>query len=166
MDLLQVDAFADGPGSGNPAGVCLLAAEQLAGMTDTLRQRVAERVNLSETAFIEPVSEARPQKALGVWRQARPRWFPPRCTMQDAQRTAQDCCQLSVPKSGEQCSPSPTTGSPAATTVQVDPSTAGTDPFGTASLFRLRWFTPSVEVPLCGHATLASAAVIFNGVGQ
>src|SRR5437868_14076213 len=23
--------------------------------------------------------------------------------------------------------------------------------------FRLRWFTPSVEVDLCGHATLASA---------
>lgn len=28
--------------------------------------------------------------------------------------------------------------------------------------FHLRWFTPSVEVPLCGHATLASAFVIFN----
>ena len=24
--------------------------------------------------------------------------------------------------------------------------------------YRLRWFTPKVEVPLCGHATLASAA--------
>ena len=28
--------------------------------------------------------------------------------------------------------------------------------------FDLRWFTPKVEVPLCGHATLASAHVIFN----
>lgn len=28
--------------------------------------------------------------------------------------------------------------------------------------FHIRWFTPSVEVPLCGHATLASAWVIFN----
>lgn len=28
--------------------------------------------------------------------------------------------------------------------------------------FRLRWFTPAVEVPLCGHATLASAAVILE----
>jgi PhzF family phenazine biosynthesis protein len=28
--------------------------------------------------------------------------------------------------------------------------------------FRLRWFTPTVEVPLCGHATLASAAVIME----
>lgn len=28
--------------------------------------------------------------------------------------------------------------------------------------FRIRWFTPSVEVPLCGHATLASAAVVLE----
>lgn len=28
--------------------------------------------------------------------------------------------------------------------------------------FELRWFTPVSEVDLCGHATLASAAVIFN----
>lgn len=27
-------------------------------------------------------------------------------------------------------------------------------------VWRIRWFTPAVEVPLCGHATLASAAVI------
>jgi PhzF family phenazine biosynthesis protein len=31
--------------------------------------------------------------------------------------------------------------------------------------FRLRWFTPTVEVPLCGHATLASAAVLFFEIG-
>lgn len=28
--------------------------------------------------------------------------------------------------------------------------------------YRIRWFTPEVEVPLCGHATLASAAVLFE----
>jgi len=28
--------------------------------------------------------------------------------------------------------------------------------------YRLRWFTPSTEVPLCGHATLASAAVVMD----
>jgi predicted PhzF superfamily epimerase YddE/YHI9 len=28
--------------------------------------------------------------------------------------------------------------------------------------YRLRWFTPAVEVDLCGHATLASAFVISN----
>jgi len=28
--------------------------------------------------------------------------------------------------------------------------------------FHIRWFTPTTEVALCGHATLASAYVIFN----
>ncbi|MDC8016219.1 PhzF family phenazine biosynthesis protein [Tahibacter soli] len=28
--------------------------------------------------------------------------------------------------------------------------------------YRLRWFTPTVEVALCGHATLASAAVVLT----
>ena len=28
--------------------------------------------------------------------------------------------------------------------------------------YRLRWFTPACEVPLCGHATLASAAVVLE----
>src|SRR5882672_9435377 len=28
--------------------------------------------------------------------------------------------------------------------------------------FHIRWFTPEVEVDLCGHATLASAYVLFN----
>ncbi|QNM81953.1 PhzF family phenazine biosynthesis protein [Sphingomonas sabuli] len=29
--------------------------------------------------------------------------------------------------------------------------------------FDLRWFTPTTEVPLCGHATLASAHVLIRG---
>jgi PhzF family phenazine biosynthesis protein len=28
--------------------------------------------------------------------------------------------------------------------------------------YNLRWFTPAAEVPLCGHATLASAAVVME----
>ena len=28
--------------------------------------------------------------------------------------------------------------------------------------FGLRWFTPAVEVPLCGHATLAAAHLLFG----
>ncbi|KIC91651.1 PhzF family phenazine biosynthesis protein [Flavihumibacter sp. ZG627] len=28
--------------------------------------------------------------------------------------------------------------------------------------YQIRWFTPTVEVDLCGHATLASAYVLFN----
>ncbi len=31
--------------------------------------------------------------------------------------------------------------------------------------FSLRWFTPTTEVALCGHATLASAAALFGPIG-
>ncbi len=31
--------------------------------------------------------------------------------------------------------------------------------------FKIRWFTPLTEVDLCGHATLASAHVLFNHLG-
>lgn len=31
-----------------------------------------------------------------------------------------------------------------------------------SATYGLRWFTPSTEVPLCGHATLASAQVLFD----
>ena len=32
----------------------------------------------------------------------------------------------------------------------------------TKKTYHIRWFTPNGEVKLCGHATLASAYVIFN----
>lgn len=32
--------------------------------------------------------------------------------------------------------------------------------------YAIRWFTPSTEVPLCGHATLASAHVLFEVYGE
>ncbi|CAO2162083.1 unnamed protein product [Urochloa humidicola] len=35
---------------------------------------------------------------------------------------------------------------------------------GAAPPFKLRWFTPATEVPLCGHATLASAHFLFTSV--
>jgi PhzF family phenazine biosynthesis protein len=31
--------------------------------------------------------------------------------------------------------------------------------------FGLRWFTPTTEVPLCGHATLASSHALFSEIG-
>lgn len=31
--------------------------------------------------------------------------------------------------------------------------------------WQLRWFTPAVEVPLCGHATLAAAHVLYSELG-
>ncbi len=32
--------------------------------------------------------------------------------------------------------------------------------------YNIRWFTPEIEIDLCGHATLASAHVIFNYLGH
>ncbi len=40
--------------------------------------------------------------------------------------------------------------------------TAFLRPGGEAGRYGLRWFTPAVEVELCGHATLASAHVLFT----
>ncbi|KAL4425688.1 hypothetical protein ABPG75_009704 [Micractinium tetrahymenae] len=42
----------------------------------------------------------------------------------------------------------------------------GSDDFSACTRFRLRWFTPAIEVPLCGHATLASAAALLFGEGN
>jgi PhzF family phenazine biosynthesis protein len=43
---------------------------------------------------------------------------------------------------------------------RVGPSASGT----TMTRSGIRWFTPELEVPLCGHGTLAAAASIFRGV--
>lgn len=40
------------------------------------------------------------------------------------------------------------------------------DDFTKSSRFKLRWFTPQNEVPLCGHATLATAAAIYDECGN
>lgn len=45
-------------------------------------------------------------------------------------------------------------------TAFVHPICQGT--YEQPSEFLLKWFTPEVEVPLCGHATLATAHVLFN----
>jgi len=37
---------------------------------------------------------------------------------------------------------------------------------GGNGVYHLRWFTPVAEVDLCGHATLASAWVLFNELGE
>ena len=39
------------------------------------------------------------------------------------------------------------------------------DQIKTTDTFGLRWFTPKVEVNLCGHATLASSSVLFYELG-
>ncbi|GFO25742.1 phenazine biosynthesis-like domain-containing protein [Plakobranchus ocellatus] len=38
--------------------------------------------------------------------------------------------------------------------------------FEDAKSFGIRWFTPTTEIDLCGHATLASAAVLFFKKGN
>lgn len=37
---------------------------------------------------------------------------------------------------------------------------------GAPGHYHLRWFTPAMEVDLCGHATLASAYVLFEMLGE
>lgn len=81
--LWTVDAFTDQPFSGNPAAVVIIAHFP----SDSLCIKIAKEMNLSETAFVQP---------LGVNR------------------------------------------------------------------FHIRWFTPAIEVKLCGHATLAAAHVIYE----
>lgn len=85
IEIVQIDAFADKPFSGNPAGVCLLDQPADPGWM----QAVAAEMNLSETSFLVPVH--------GGW--------------------------------------------------------------------DLRWFTPTVEVDLCGHATLAAAHYLYEHRG-
>lgn len=84
--IIQVDAFADAPFSGNPAAVMPLESWP----DDQLLQNMAMENALSETAFTVPIEGA-----------------------EDAD-------------------------------------------------FELRWFTPQVEVVLCGHATLAAAHVLMD----
>ena len=83
VPFYQVDAFTDVPFRGNPAAICFMPT----GLSDELYLSIAREMNLSETAFVEEIS---------------------------------DGC------------------------------------------FNLRWFTPTREVPLCGHATLATGHTIFE----
>ena len=90
LPLFQVDAFSEGPFTGNPAAVVPLKHAIDAG----LMQKIAEENNLSETAFTMPI-----------------------------------------------------------------PGETGASATGTPT-FALRWFTPTTEVELCGHATLGAAAAL------
>jgi PhzF family phenazine biosynthesis protein len=49
---------------------------------------------------------------------------------------------------------------PSPSASQVSPM--GGDLEGAGADFEIRWFTPTSEIDLCGHATLASAYVLFN----
>lgn len=82
LDIYQVDAFAEGVFSGNPASVVPLYE----WLSDELMLNIARENNQSETAFYVPKGE----------------------------------------------------------------------------YFELRWFTPEMEIDLCGHATMAAAHVIYE----
>ena len=45
----------------------------------------------------------------------------------------------------------------------VDPSSWAVT---TTTTFGIRWFTPKVEAPICGHGTITAAAAIFRDVGR
>ncbi|MFC2187757.1 PhzF family phenazine biosynthesis protein [Fulvivirgaceae bacterium LMO-SS25] len=83
MKIYQVDAFTDTKFKGNPAAIAITPRP----IDTSLMKAIASEMNLSETAFIEPVD---------------------------------------------------------------------------GNTFNLRWFTPTHEVTLCGHATLASAHLLFE----
>lgn len=87
ISFTQVDTFADGAFSGNPAAVMFLDR----WLPDAVLQGIAADNNLSETAFLVPAADA-------------------------------------------------------------------------AADFDLRWFTPRLEVALCGHATLASGHVVLEAL--
>ena len=86
LPIFQVDAFAQGPFTGNPAAVMPLDH----WLPDEVMQAIAAENNLSETAFTVP-----------------------------SERDDAD--------------------------------------------YDLRWFTPTTEVPLCGHATFAAAHILIHG---
>src|SRR3954454_1359818 len=65
LTIAQIDAFTDRPFSGNPAAVVLLDRPADPGWM----QAVAAEVNLSETAFLVPLSGEVPEWSL--------RWFTP-----------------------------------------------------------------------------------------
>ena len=61
--VFKVDAFTEDPFSGNPAAVCVMPT----GLDDALYVRIAEELNISETAFLEE----RPDGSYDL------RWFSP-----------------------------------------------------------------------------------------
>lgn len=52
LPVFHIDAFSAAPFGGNPAAVCLLTS----ALPDSVRQKIAQELNLSETAFVEPLT--------------------------------------------------------------------------------------------------------------
>ena len=54
MKTFIVDSFTDRPFKGNPAGVCIVGSQ----LSDERMLRIAQELNLSETAFLSPLESA------------------------------------------------------------------------------------------------------------
>lgn len=52
---MQIDAFSTVPFHGNPAAVVIMDSHSSASVSPALRQKIAAEMNLSETAFVEPI---------------------------------------------------------------------------------------------------------------
>ena len=65
--VFVVNAFADGPFTGNPAGVCVVEEDT----TEAWMQSVATQLNVSETAFIRPLDHGEDGNHWAI------RWFTP-----------------------------------------------------------------------------------------
>eukprot|EP01138_Halocafeteria_seosinensis_P001672 gb/GECG01001713.1/.p1 GENE.gb/GECG01001713.1/~~gb/GECG01001713.1/.p1 ORF type:complete len:308 (+),score=34.14 gb/GECG01001713.1/:1-924(+) len=106
MELYKADAFslrssgqAGWEPTGNPAAICLVPVDT--ELSEQQMQRIASEINLSETTFVQPLSEGQEED-------------------EETQRWSSD------------------------------------------KVFSIRWFTPTTEVKLCGHATLAAAGVLLR----
>jgi len=138
IPLYTVDAFTDRAFAGNPAAVCLLGGE--AWPSEAWMQAVAAEMNLSETAFVQ---------------QPTPPELSPEHPLEILQKT---------PPKRPSGTPSNThTDSPLGNASEYVPHNAAgrLAKHDAVVLHPIRYFTPTVEVALCGHATLATAHVLF-----
>ncbi|GBG81273.1 hypothetical protein CBR_g31947 [Chara braunii] len=152
IDYAQVNAFTDRAFGGNPAAVCYLPYSG----SDRWMQLVAREFNLSETAFLV----------------RRRRKKPPRQPLIVLRETTSDDSQLAgnstEAREGQSTGPHASPG--AADVSEGEDAAADTPrprrPFEKTPApdneFDLRWFTPTIEVDLCGHATLAAAQLVFS----
>lgn len=61
IPVYQIDAFTDEPFSGNPTAVCPLKE----WLPETVMQKIANEMNLSETAFFVPTAGVNEDPATG-----------------------------------------------------------------------------------------------------
>jgi len=150
IDYAIVDAFTDEAFKGNPAAVCYLLAPKEARWM----QQVAAEFNLSQTAFL-----VRRSAHGGGEGGEEP-------LLQDEENAAEKNENNHDMKSAAalNCTANLTlSSSPNNKEVdQLHHAASATPDLEKVSEYDLRWFTPAAEVDLCGHATLATAHLLFS----